>query len=205
MVFPWSFTSSPLVIFTVIVQVDVLIVEHSRAYAHILYAASFLRSACTREIFYRQESKKRKEKQNRCEVRHVSPYSSVTRHHGTVTYTTQAVRHDVGVSELGKGASSDTCIDGRRAPRYFAGSGPGPVVSARALGQCRQSVRWIHPTPTPFLGIEQYKACHFKSVKGLHHSMLLVRSIGAHHTSRQLFSLVGLPLWLKVSEEKEKH
>jgi len=43
----------------------------------------------------------------------------------------------------------------------------------------------------------------FQECKGLHHSMLL-QSISAHHTSRQLISLVGLPLWLKVSEEEQK-
>jgi hypothetical protein len=43
----------------------------------------------------------------------------------------------------------------------------------------------------------------FQERKGLHYSMLL-QSISAHHTSRQLISLVGLPLSLKVSEEKQK-
>jgi hypothetical protein len=128
LVFPWSFTSSPLAIFTVIVQVDVLVVGHSRAYAHILYAALKFSSSClhARDLLQAREQKKKKAKQNRREVRHVCLHIALSPAITVVEYAA-AVRHDVGVSELGKVASSDTCIDGRRAPRYVAGSGPGPV------------------------------------------------------------------------------
>lgn len=129
MVFPWSFTSSLLVIFTVIVQVVVLIGGHSRAYAHnILYAAFKFSSSClhARDLLQARKQKKKKAKQKRREVRHVCLHIALSPAITVIEYAT-AVRHDVGVSELGKVASCDTCIDGRRAPRYVAGSGPGPV------------------------------------------------------------------------------
>ena len=67
-----------------------------------------------------------------------------------------------------------------------------------AHGQCHQSVRRAHLAPTPFIGIEQHKACH----KGLHQEIHNTLQSIVQKSSIVLF--VCLPLSFKGTPGETK-